>query len=186
MKKMLMLLIAACLLALPAMATQKVGSVDLPLRITVDGEDLALNGAGIRKRAFMNLYVGALYVQQKNNNAGAIIQADAPMAIRLHITSGMITRERMLDAINEGFTAATGGKTDSIKSQIDALNACFHDEIKEGDTIELAYAPATGVTMRKNGESRGNIEGLDFKKALFAIWLGDKPADSGLKKAMLN
>lgn len=186
MKKVCFFMLIACFLAVPAMASLKVGSVELPTSISTDGNDLVLNGAGIRKKFFINLYVGALYVQQKTKDAASIINADAPMSIRLHITSGKITREKMLDAINEGFTAATDGNTASIKTGIDQLNACFNDEIKDGDLIELSYAPQKGVTMTKNGSIRGTIAGLEFKKALFAIWLGDKPADSGLKKDMIN
>jgi hypothetical protein len=33
---------------------------------------------------------------------------------------------------------------------------------------------------------KGTIKGLDFKKAVFSIWLGEKPADSKLKKKMLG
>jgi hypothetical protein len=33
---------------------------------------------------------------------------------------------------------------------------------------------------------RGVIEGADFMQALWAVWLGEKPADSGLKKGMLG
>ncbi|TWI77319.1 chalcone isomerase-like protein [Desulfobotulus alkaliphilus] len=185
MKKILVFL-TVCLMAMPAMATLNVRGVDLPTSITLEEDTLVLNGAGTRRRAMMNLYVGALYLQEKNSNATAIINADASMSIRLHITSGMITRERMLDAINEGFEAATGGNTAPIQTQIDILNGFFSDEIKEGDLIELAYTPTRGVIMSKNGATRGSIEGLDFKKALFAIWLGDKPADNRLKRDMLN
>ncbi len=38
----------------------------------------------------------------------------------------------------------------------------------------------------KNGVKKGTIEGHDFKKALFGIWLGDNPADSGLKTGLLG
>ena len=38
----------------------------------------------------------------------------------------------------------------------------------------------------KNGKEVGVVEGLDFKKALFAIWLGEDPADDDLKEAMLK
>ena len=38
----------------------------------------------------------------------------------------------------------------------------------------------------KNGVKKGTIEGLDFKKALFGIWLGNKPADDDLKDGMLG
>jgi hypothetical protein len=35
-------------------------------------------------------------------------------------------------------------------------------------------------------ELRGTIEGADFFQAVLRIWLGDKPADSGLKRGMLG
>ena len=31
-----------------------------------------------------------------------------------------------------------------------------------------------------------DVKGLEFKKALWGIWFGDKPVDSGLKNAMLG
>jgi hypothetical protein len=37
-----------------------------------------------------------------------------------------------------------------------------------------------------NGRTAGTIPGVDFKRALFAIWLGDKPADRTLKEGMLG
>jgi hypothetical protein len=37
------------------------------------------------------------------------------------------------------------------------------------------------------GAKKGTIiQGVDFKKALFSIWLGDQPADKNLKKGMLG
>lgn len=38
----------------------------------------------------------------------------------------------------------------------------------------------------KNGTKKGSIDGLDFKKALFGIWLCNKPADEDLKEGMLG
>ena len=35
-------------------------------------------------------------------------------------------------------------------------------------------------------KKKGVIEGYDFKKALFGIWLGDNPADEGLKEGLLG
>jgi hypothetical protein len=46
--------------------------------------------------------------------------------------------------------------------------------------------PGKGVESYKNGTLQGTIEGMDFKKALFGIWLGNKPADDDLKAAMLG
>jgi hypothetical protein len=32
----------------------------------------------------------------------------------------------------------------------------------------------------------GNIQGADFYRALLQVWLGEEPADSDLKRAMLG
>ena len=50
----------------------------------------------------------------------------------------------------------------------------------------MIYTPGSGVAISKNGELKDTIEGIAFKKALFGIWLSDKPADKKLKKAMLG
>jgi hypothetical protein len=42
------------------------------------------------------------------------------------------------------------------------------------------------VRVSIKGEVKGTIKGLDFKKAVFGIWLGEKPADAKLKKGMLG
>jgi predicted transposase/invertase (TIGR01784 family) len=41
-------------------------------------------------------------------------------------------------------------------------------------------------TIKADAEEKGKIEGIEFKKALFSIWLGSTPADSTLKKGMLG
>jgi len=42
------------------------------------------------------------------------------------------------------------------------------------------------VKAFKNGKLLSTTEGEDFKKALFGIWLGASPVDSGLKTAILG
>jgi hypothetical protein len=43
-----------------------------------------------------------------------------------------------------------------------------------------------GTKIYKNSELKGTIPGLEFKKALFAIWLGSNPAQESLKNDMLG
>ena len=60
---------------------------------------------------------------------------------------------------------------------------------KKGDVVLMRYADgALATTYRKadGGETLlGSIPGLDLKKALFAIWLGDVPAQESPKKSLL-
>ena len=58
----LALLAASLLLAAPAYANKDVAGVDVPDTLSVEGKTLQLNGAGIRKKFVVKVYVGALYV----------------------------------------------------------------------------------------------------------------------------
>lgn len=185
MKKFASLIIAA--LFSTQVAATEIGGIDMPDTLTTNGSSLNLNGAGVREKFFMDLYVGGLYLQNKDQDAKKIINADEPMALRLHIVSGLITSEKMTAATKEGFDNALGGKKDpAMQAKIDTLLATFKDEIKEGDVFEMVYVPQEGIKVFKNTALAKTIEGVDFKKALFGIWLSENPAQKSLKLEMLG
>jgi hypothetical protein len=163
-----------------------VGGVDLPAKLTAGGDELLLNGAGLRKKFIIKVYAGGLYLKQKMNAAGEIIAADAPMAIRMHFIYDGVKSKSLIEAWNEGFANATGGNTAPIQKEIDRFNGFFTQEAQKGDVYDVVYVPGQGVTVTIKGQVKGTIPGLAFKQAVFAIWLGEKPADKGLKKGMLG
>jgi hypothetical protein len=179
-------LVLAVLLVTALGNAEEIGGINMPETLKAGQTTLVLNGAGVREKFFMDLYVGGLYLKEKSADPGAIIEADEPMAIRLHIISSMITSKKMEKATREGFEKATGGNIGPIQVQIEEFISVFKEEIKEGDIYDLIYVPGKGVEVSKNNESRSMIKGLPFKKAMFGIWLSDKPAQKSLKKAMLS
>ena len=78
------------------------------------------------------------------------------------------------------------GNVASLRSRIDQFKGFFKEKIKKGDVFSMIYEPGKGVTVLRNGTKAGTISGLDFKKGLFGIWLGDEPADKDLKKGLLG
>lgn len=190
MKQMLSLAFAL-MFALAATTAQAqemtVEGVELPGTIEVDGNELKLNGAGVRSKWFMSLYVGALYLPEEFDSAEAIVEADKPMAIQLDIISGMIDSENMTEATMEGFESSTGGDMEPIKDEIDEFMGLFEEEIKDGDQFKIAYLPEEGIVGYKNGDRIGTVDGgMEFKKAVFGIWLGDEPAQDSVKEAMMG
>ncbi len=167
-------------------AQTKVGDATLPNTVSFNGESLTINGAGIREKFFFDIYAGGLYLKQKSSNAIAIAEADETMAIKLHILSGMMSREKMAGALKEGFDKATNGNIAPLKVRIEKFIGFIKDEIEVDQIYDIVYEKGKGSVIYKDGDQKGLIEGLDFKKALFKIWLGDKPADKGLKKEMLG
>ena len=165
--------------------TEVIAAEEMPSRITAGPHELVRNGWGVRNKSFVKLYRGGLYLIDKSHESAEIIQADRPMAIRIEITSRLVSQARMAASLNEGFAKSTNGNMQTIQLEIDQFRGLFDDEIAKDDVFEMIYLPSTGVIVSKNGQKKGTVEGIEFKKALFGIWLSERPADTALKQAML-
>ncbi len=179
----------SCFLAIGILAEAQVtlNGVTLPAKIKQDNTELVLNGGGIRKKLFFKLYTMGLYVPAKSKNGSEIAGADKPTAVRLTITSSVINSGNMSEAIQEGFGKSLKGNTATMQAKIDAFIDIFRkEEIKEGDVYEVWYTTAEGIRGYKNGKLKGTISGLDFKKAVFGIWISDTPVDEDLKTGLLG
>ncbi|MCM4161165.1 chalcone isomerase [Antarcticibacterium flavum] len=185
MKKAFILFFAMAFIAV-APAQTKAGGATIPNTVSFEGEKLVLNGVGVREKFWMDMYAGALYLNNKSSNANTILNANEPMAIKLHIVSKLISSDKMIDAVNEGFENSTNGNITPIKPEIDKFISFFRDEITKDDVFDIVYLPSKGVIVYKNGNERGTIKGMEFKKALFGIWLSNNPADKKLKEGMLG
>ena len=183
MKKLIFILLITFLFSPLAFADQKAAGITFDENM---GDNLVLNGVGLRKKSIIKVYACGLYLKEKTNKAQEIINADQPMAIKLVITTGLVSKEKMQNAMTEGFESSTNGNPAPLKEKIDKFNSCFSDEIVKKDEFIMSYSPETGTTVTKNNVEKGIIKGFDFKKALFGIWLGENPADKKLKKGMLN
>lgn len=163
--------------------------VAIPDKLTLDSTSLILNGVGVRNKFHLKVYVAALYLPSKNNSPEEIINKDEPQAIVLHITSILMTSGNMSKYIIEGFSRSTGGKTASIQPQIDLALTIFNSEpVSKFDKFEMFYLPEErGVKAFKNGKFLSFIPGgVEFKKAMFGIWLSNDPVDADLKTGILG
>jgi long-chain acyl-CoA synthetase len=181
--------VAAILLALLAAAgvsAADIGGVRLEDKASVGGQELALNGGGVRKRVVFNVYVASLYLPQKAADlAGAVAQGTR--RIRLDMLRTLST-DALIEALNDGLEANTdAAELAAIKPasvQLASIMKTF-GQVKEKDVVTLDfYEGATHVGL--NGEAKGVIAGKSFNQALTRIWLGDKPVQADLKKALLG
>jgi hypothetical protein len=169
---------------LKAQESVTVDGVSLSKKVSVDGTSLIYNGGGTRTKYGFKLYVGALYLKRPSMDANKIINDDLTMAIHIHIISDKVTREKFLETVSEGFASASHGK--ATEAQKSSLKGFFAEPFKKGDKIRLEYVSGSGVKVYKNGVYKGVVAGLEFKKALFSIWLGTKPPSAELKNKLLG
>ncbi len=160
---------------------------------TLGGKELVLNGGGNRTKFFINVYYCNLFVpaELKGKSAEAIMTADAPMSVILYIKTSKLTSEKFIDAIREGFQKAKSAGYGTGKSE-QFIGLFKGVKMNTGDVVYLNYVPGKGVmssykfAATKKTQFMGTVPGLDFKKALYAIWLGPDPVQSNLKDAMLG
>ena len=174
----------SCMFILVSITT--LSAVDLPKTYTNADVKLALNGQGIRDKFFIDLYVCGLYLPSKSSKADEIINQDIPMSLKLHIVSSLITSKKMKNATIEGFEKSTNENMAPLQDKIDKFIDVFKEEIKENDVYDFYYFPKVGVQIYKNDKLASTIQGVEFKKALFGIWLGSKPAQESLKDDLLS
>jgi len=72
-----------------------------------------------------------------------------------------------------------------IAERVGRLNAAYQT-VKEGDQSSLTYLPETGTTLRINGAPVITIEGQDFARLYFTIWLGEQPISVPLREHLLG
>mgnify|MGYP001161024424 FL=1 len=166
--------------------TTNIEGIDFPDELSINNETFVLNGGGLREKlGFLDLYVGGLYLSATSSDANQIVISGSPMAIRIVIASRLVSRERFIEALEEGFKNTTVGKYTPM--QIESFKEYLSDPFEIDDEIILVYSSEDKSTyLYKNSEIRGEFSGLPFKQALFGIWLGDKPAQESLKKQMLG
>ena len=188
MKKSIFVFSIAVLLFSKISAQVTINGAILPAKLTQTKTELILNGAGVRTKYFIKVYVGGLYLTSKSKVAKDIIAADKPMAVRVHIISNLMTSTNMTTAIIEGFEKSTAGNTKPIQPKIDRCTKIFKKEpIKVGDVFDIYYVPKEGIKIFKNGKLQDSaIPGMDLKKAIFGIWFCGDPVDENLKKGMLG
>ena len=170
-------------LGLPALA-KEVAGVSVPETAQLGGRTLALHGAGLRSKLFVKVYVGALYLEQRAGDVGAIVGADAPWLVTMTFKRG-VEKDKIVGAFQEGFENNSKADLPALQPALARVAAGLKD-FKEGDVFTISYQPGVGSTLTPPGGAPIVVEGKKFGDALLRNWLGDKPADGDLKQGMLG
>ena len=186
MQKYFKKLIIFLVISISFFSVSTISASEIPKTIEFEGSTLMLNGTGTRVVFFMKVYEGSLYLASKNSDAKQILNDSSPMAIRIDVTSTMVTADAMKKALNEGLEKSTNNNTGPISDEIKQLSSSFNSGVTNGDFFEFIYLPEIGTHVLKNQNLVDVIPGLEFKKAFFGIFLSDNPIQKNLKKAMLG
>ena len=178
-----------CLFIINApVAAKEIEGVAIPDTLAFANSDssLVLNGAGIREKFFLDIYIGALYLPARTPDASAILSDTGPASVLMHILYGEVSKQKITDGWTNGLEAnLSDEKMLALKPQLGKFNSLFQD-LHKGDRIRIDYIPGTGTEVSINDERRGIVEGNDFYRSLLRIWIGSNPVTRSLKQEMLG
>jgi hypothetical protein len=177
------LLLLAFLFAVPAQAAEVAG-----VKLADTDGALVLNGAGLRKRAFFQVYVIGLYLAEKKAAAADAIGAPGAKRIAIHMLRDVDAGE-FAGALTDGMKGnVSEADMKALEPRVKQLVAAMSEMkvAKKGMRITLDWSPA-GTQLTVEGKATGApIAGEDFYRALLKIWLGDHPVQDDVKKALLG
>jgi hypothetical protein len=160
------ILAAALTLATVDAGAASLAGVTIPDTASVNGHNLVLNGAGLRKKMFIKVYTGALYLQAKQANAAAILSADAPRRMVMHFVFD-VGKGKIAEAWTEGLEANVPNAAAEVKTNFATLSSWMGD-MKDGQEIVLSYVPGTGTTVQVAGATKGTLAGKATADAILA------------------
>lgn len=178
-------ILVVCVLVTPGLWAGELSGVTVPDSVTVNDTILKLNGMGLRKKLWVEIYVAGLYLAIPTNDPSAAVNSDGPKKIVMHFLTDRAKKKKMDAAWLGGFESNSPADFGTLEDRVRTFVGFFGD-MGVDDVIELTVEPEGGTTAVLNGKKVGVIEGEDFGAALLRVWLGDHPPADDLKAGMLG
>lgn len=162
----------------------EIAGVPIEPAVSVNNQQLKLNGSGIRKKFFVKVYIGSLYSAKKLSSGSEALKDPGNKLIRMNFLHSKVEKEKILEAFSEGF--ANNSPDIANSGEVKKFLALFNADFVRGDVVDLALGADGSVTAKHNGRLLGTVAAPRLANGVLAIYLGDKPADDSLKKGMLG
>lgn len=139
-----------------------------------------------------SIYAVGLYVEGSETDNMKLKDADRPMAIQLVSLYRKLKMKTLMEELRRGFRYGMNHDKEfikSIQSRIDKFVGFLENsgqQPKKYSRITFLYVPGEGTHIGFNDTFLGTIDGYDFKRALFGIWLNNNCANDELRDRMIK
>ena len=174
MRRFAALAVVASALSLAApLAAGTLAGVTMPDTAKAGDHQLALNGMALRSKAVFKVYVGGLYLPDKEHDWKKVLAEDAARRMVMQWVRN-VDKAAICEGWEEGLAANTPNAPAEVKQNFDTL--CGHmQDAKTGDRFTFTYLPGTGTEVAINDAVKGTLGAKPFADALFACWIGEHP-----------
>jgi chalcone isomerase-like protein len=163
-------------------------------KFAAKADDKSLLGAGLRTKTFLKVHVYALGLYVADSAISGplaafkgktdspafyreLVQGDFPKQVTMKFL-----RDLSASQIQEAMREALAG---ADKARVDAFVGYF-PAITSGQECVLTWAPGGALETVVAGQAKAPIADKAFTAAVYSIWLGEKPIQEDLKKAIVS
>lgn len=160
---------------------------------TGNSTTLVLNGTGVRGGTSTHLYTANLYLEHKTSSPAEVLQNNGAKQFRMVMLRDA-SAAQMADLLAEGLVAnASEDDLVTLVAEIFDVGVLLSEQgkLSVGDSFEIDSHPAAGTTLTLRSSAHRTPITQTFAnprmfKVMMGIWLGEHPADLGLKNALLG
>ena len=147
MKTLIMAL--ALLFVAPLAHSELTAGIHIEEEITAEnGEILQLNGVGLREKLWVDIYVGSLYLAEKNSNIAEILSTSTAYRLQIDFVYKEVAKQKLQNAWRDGFEKNQNKETmTQLKSRTELFYSYFETNAVKGDRYSLDYIPGTGTKI---------------------------------------
>lgn len=154
-------------------------------KIGVVNEDFILKGIGLLEYLKLDLYVAALYLPPEEVNTKDVLDSEVSKKLIIYYKRG-IKVSWMNKVAEKNIRKNPTVDFFKIEQQVKAIGRAY-TQVNKGDNYTLSYdAKKQTTTLFLNDNEVIQINGSDFSRAYFGIWLGPYSANQELCAKLLN
>jgi len=158
-----------------------------------ENKALPLRNYAVFAPVSFSLYAIGLYVEGSETDNMKLKNTDKPMAIQLMSLYRWLKMKKLMGELRRGFSygmdhdkAYLASIQVKIDYFIDLLMSTGKRNLGKYKRVTFFYEPGIGTRVSYEGKILGTVPGLDFKKALFGIWLNNNCANDELRNKIVK
>lgn len=149
-----------------------------------DAPAIPLRGVALMRYWGFRVYAAALYAGEQPKHDPASVLEDIPKQLTIHYLRE-ISAADLRKSTEEIIKQQPWTDMAKLRERLDKVYSIY-ETVKEGDRYTITYEPGNGTTIALNGVAKGTIEGADFAKSFFGIWLAEECVGEGFRKKIIG
>ena len=163
----------------------KINFVDeIMVKVSKKNKPVYLNGVGLKKILFFNIFYGALYLENPTSDSEDIMASPEVKVITVHALRD-ISEGQLVEEWDREYNRLCDKDCEKLRPFHEQFLSYARD-VEKNERFSLAFLPDRLEFISNTGEKFEPIKSVEYGQIMLMSSIGEDPADTNLKKGMLG